>query len=268
MTDSTDKLEEAKEGHGHGPASKYRPWRRLSPLARRRLMQGAGAAVAATCFVTVVYQAIIWPNVARLGRTNPESTAFIDSYLARRDDSGKRARLLWTWVPYDSISPNLKRAVLVAEDINFFSHSGFEFAEVRLAIRDALAGNRDLRGASTISQQLAKNLWLSPSRNPLRKIKEALLTRQLERHLSKRRILEIYLNIAEFGPGVYGAEAAARYYFGMPAAELNELEAAQLAAALPRPARWNPLSDSESYRRYAARIVERMDKAQFLWRRI
>ncbi len=269
MTESADQQQLTPEGHGQDRIStRRRPWRRLSPLARRRLIRGAGLTAAAAFLVVFVYQAITWPNVAQLARENPHSTAFIDSYLARHEGTGKRALLLWTWVPYDSISPNLKRAVLVAEDINFFSHSGFELAEVKLAVRDALTGTRDLRGASTISQQLAKNLWLSPSRNPLRKFKEALLTRQLEQHLSKRRILEIYLNVAEFGPGVYGAEAAARHYFDLPAAQLNELEAAQLAAALPRPSRWNPLSDSESYRSYAARIVERMDKAQFLWRRI
>jgi monofunctional biosynthetic peptidoglycan transglycosylase len=169
-------------------------------------------------------------------------------------------------VPYDAISPQLKRAVLVAEDIEFFSHGGFSFAELRQAVRDALSGRRELRGASTITQQLAKNLWLSPSRNPLRKIKEALLTWQLERELSKKRILELYLNVAEFGPGIYGVEAAARHYFGAAAAEVGERQAAELAAALPRPSRWHPGSQSQSYERYILEIQRRMEMATFLRR--
>jgi monofunctional biosynthetic peptidoglycan transglycosylase len=127
---------------------------------------------------------------------------------------------------------------------------------------------RPPRGASTLTQQLAKNLWLSPSRNPWRKAKEALLTWQLERRLAKRRILELYLNVVEFGPGVYGAEAAARHYFDKSAAELSEVEAAQLAAALPRPRAWRPGSDSAVYRRRVASVERRMVKAVWLWREI
>ncbi|MGD8727242.1 MAG: biosynthetic peptidoglycan transglycosylase, partial [Gemmatimonadales bacterium] len=158
--------------------------------------------------------------------------------------------------------------VVSAEDMEFFSHSGFSTAEMRAAIREALQEGRDLRGASTISQQLVKNLWLSPSRNPLRKLKEAVLTWQLERRLSKRRILELYVNVVEFGPGVYGAEAAAQHYFGKPAASLNELESAQLAAGLPRPRSWHPGVDSPYYRRYVEDILGRMHRATFLWRAI
>jgi monofunctional biosynthetic peptidoglycan transglycosylase len=209
-----------------------------------------------------------WPDVDALDERNPQTTAFIDTYRARADSRGEPSEVLWTWVPYDSISPHLKRAVLVAEDIGFFSHRGFETTEIKEAIRDALSGERSLRGASTITQQLAKNLWLSPSRSLLRKLKEAALTYQLEHELSKRRILELYLNVVEFGPGVYGAEAAARYYFGKPAAALDPREAALLAAGLPRPSRWNPASDNQWYRRYTSDIQKRMERAEFLWRRI
>ncbi len=170
-------------------------------------------------------------------------------------------------MPYDSISADLKRAVVAGEDIEFFSHRGFSYPELKDALKDALGEGR-LRGASTITQQLAKNLWLSPSRNPLRKVREALLTRQLEKHLSKHRILELYLNVVEFGPGIYGAEAAALHYFGSSASQLTEEQAAQLAAGLPRPSRWHPGSDSPSYQRYVAEIQRRMHKAEFLWRRI
>ena len=218
--------------------------------------------------VLAAYTTSTWPDVDALDECNPPTTAFIDSYLARAESREGSPEVLWTWVPYDSISPHLKRAVLVAEDIGFFSHSGFETAEIKQAIRDALSGERSLRGASTITQQLAKNLWLSPSRNLLRKLKEAALTYQLEHQLSKRRILELYLNVVEFGPGVYGAEAAARYYFGKAAAALDPREAALLAAGLPRPSRWNPASDNQYYRQYTSDIQKRMERAEFLWRRI
>ena len=156
----------------------------------------------------------------------------------------------------------------MAEDINFFSHRGFDAGEIREALGRALEERELPRGASTISQQLAKNLWLSPSRDPLRKTREAILTWQLERALGKRRILELYLNVVEFGPGVWGIESASRRYFGKPAAELTDDEAARLAASLPSPGFWHPGSTSAAYRRHAEAVRRRMDKAQFLRRLI
>jgi monofunctional biosynthetic peptidoglycan transglycosylase len=158
--------------------------------------------------------------------------------------------------------------VLVAEDINFFSHRGFELAELQNALEEALRDRELPRGASTISQQLAKNLWLSPSRNPWRKAKEAILTWQMERALSKRRILELYLNVVEFGPGIYGMGPAAQAYFGKAPVDLSEEESAMLAASLPRPSSWHPGSKSRAYQRYAAAIRARMDKADFLRKQI
>ncbi len=231
------------------------------------MVLGLGLGLILTFLGLGTYQAATWPDVARLASQNPQTTAFIERYAARAAGAGKAAVPRWHWVGYDQISPNLKRAVLVAEDISFFSHGGFELSEIKTAARDALSGGRT-RGASTITQQLAKNLWLSPSRNPLRKFKEALLAYQLERNLTKKRILEVYLNVVEFGPGVYGAEAAARHYFGKAAANLSNEESAMLAAGLPRPARWNPASESRWYRQYATKIEERMDRAEFLWKRI
>jgi monofunctional biosynthetic peptidoglycan transglycosylase len=212
----------------------------------------------------VAWQALWWPDVGALARRNPSSTAFIERYRAgqralRRDD-----RVAWAWMPYAAISPHLKRAVLVAEDIGFFTHRGFEPSELRDAVERAIETQEMPRGASTITQQLAKNLWLSPSRDPVRKVKEGILTWQLERSLAKRRILELYLNVAEFGPGVYGAEAASRRYFGKSARDLTEDEAAQLAASLPRPSQWHPGVTSQSYRRYVETIKRRMAKAAFL----
>jgi monofunctional biosynthetic peptidoglycan transglycosylase len=208
---------------------------------------------------------LAWPDVAALETENPETTAFIDRYRDRRGAMGTSDNVAWRWAPASAISPHVKRAVVAAEDMEFFTHRGFSTSEIKAAIRDAVGGQPP-RGASTITQQLAKNLWLSPSRNPLRKLREAILTRQLERHLSKDRILELYLNVVEFGPGVYGVAAAARLYFGKPPGGLTEHEAALLAASLPQPTRWNPSTDTPSYRRYVADIESRMDRADFLWR--
>jgi monofunctional biosynthetic peptidoglycan transglycosylase len=266
MAEECDSLEEAEDQREPPP----RGWAARLFRSKKRLLPAAAATVAVAIIVpSVAYNALTWPDVRALERSNPKTTAFIDSYRSKAHRQvGGASDVFWVWVPYDSISPHLKRAVLVAEDIGFFSHSGFEGSEIRQAIRDALSGERGLRGASTITQQLAKNLWLSPSRSLLRKLKEAALTYQLEKRLSKKRILEIYLNVVEFGPGVYGAEAAARYYFGKAATDLNPEEAAQLAAGLPRPLRWNPASDNRWYRQYTTTIQERMDQAEFLWRRI
>lgn len=204
-----------------------------------------------------------WPEVARLATENPETTAFIQRWRDRHGDEPA-----WRWVPYDRISPHLKHAVVVAEDIDFFSHEGFDADEIESALRRAWEEKRFPRGASTLTQQVAKNLWLSPSRNPLRKVEEALLTRELEEHLSKRRILEIYLNVAELGDGIYGAEAAARHYFGLPASALGRRQAAQLAASLPRPKTWHPGVDSRAYRRRVEMILGRMEESDWVRREL
>jgi monofunctional biosynthetic peptidoglycan transglycosylase len=214
--------------------------------------------IAALAFVA--WEAVRWPSVAGLATRAPASTAFIDRYRVLEREAGRSGRVQWTWVPYGRMAVSLKRAVVVAEDASFFSHRGFATAEIREAIDKAVREFGLPRGASTITQQLAKNLWLSPSRNPLRKAKEAMLTWQLERALSKRRILELYLNVVEFGPGVYGAEAASRRYFGKPAADLTDDEAAQLAAGLPRPSIWHPGVSTRAYRRYVDDIRRRMER--------
>src|SRR5262249_10007304 len=147
-------------------------------------------------------------------------------------------------------------------------HGGFETHEIKEALSKAVEESELPRGASTITQQLAKNLWLSASRNPLRKVKEGMLTRQLERRLGKRRILEIYLNVVEFWPGIYGPAAASRRYFSKAAADLSTEEAAQLAASLPSPATWHPGVSNQGYRRHVDRILRRMARAEFLHRLI
>jgi monofunctional biosynthetic peptidoglycan transglycosylase len=228
------------------------------------LLALAGIALAGFALAT----ALRWPDVGALARRNPASTAFIDRYRAACRDRGEPDTVAWIWVGYERIAPELKRAVLVGEDIGFFGHHGFETTEIRRALEEAWQEKSFPRGASTITQQTAKNLWLSPSANPFRKLREALLTRELEKKLSKRRILEIYLNIAEFGPGVYGAEAASRRYFGKPAAALDAEESARLAAGLPRPSRWHPGVSSRAYERRVRRILRRMEQATFLGRQV
>jgi len=220
------------------------------------------AAVALAVILWLVWEAATWPDVRALASRPPKTTAFIERYKEAERAAGRAPRVEWRWVPASAISLQLKRAVLVAEDIDFFRHQGFAPRAMREAMTQALEERRIPRGASTITQQLAKNLWLSPSRSPLRKAREGVLTWQLERALSKRRILECYLNVVEFGPGVYGAEAASRRYFGKAAAELSADEAAQLAAGLPRPRAWHPGVSTTAYRRYTESIRRRMDRAE------
>jgi monofunctional biosynthetic peptidoglycan transglycosylase len=216
----------------------------------------------------LAWEALTWPDVGALARRPPATTAFIERWRAIQRQEGRSDRVDRRWVGYTAIAPSVKVAVLVAEDINFFSHRGFDSGEIRKALGQALEDRELPRGASSITQQLAKNLWLSPSRDPLRKTREAILTWQLERALSKRRLLEIYLNVVEFGPGVWGVESASRRYFGKAAADLGDDEAALLAASLPSPGTWHPGSGSAAYRRHVDAVRRRMDRAQFLRRLI
>ena len=170
---------------------------------------------------------IYWSNF------NPTTTAFMDRYLEKPG-----AKLRYTWVPYGRISEHLKRAVIAAEDAKFLDHEGFDWEAITKAIQKNESRGKVVAGASTITQQLAKNLFLSGSRSWLRKGQEAAITWMMERTLSKRRILEIYLNVAEWGEGVFGAEAAARHHFGVPAAALTPEQAVWLAAILPSPKRY------------------------------
>jgi monofunctional biosynthetic peptidoglycan transglycosylase len=212
----------------------------------------------------LAYEVWTWPRVGALATRPPRTTAFIDRYRAEQRAAGRDGRVQWTWVPYAAISMPVKRAVVIAEDIRFFAHGGVDLDEVEDALERAVERKELPRGASTITQQLAKNLWLTPSRNPLRKAREAILAWQLERTLTKRRILELYLNVAEFGTGCYGVEAAARRYFGKPAADVAPFEAAQLAASLPNPRVWHPGSTGRAYQAHVARILRRVERAVWL----
>jgi len=235
-------------------------------MSHFRVIALALGAAALLGLVYLGYVWLSWPDVAALQHEDPTSTAFIERYQPRAAADAELPQLLWHWVVYSEISVHAKRAVIVAEDIEFFSHSGFSTAEIAAAIREAWDEGELPRGASTITQQLAKNLWLSPSRNPLRKFKEVILTRQLEKSLNKHRILEIYLNVVEFGAGIYGIGAASEHYFGKAALDLTEQEAAMLAASLPRPTTWHPGVDDPYYLRYVEDILGRMARAEFLWK--
>ncbi|HXG52495.1 MAG TPA: monofunctional biosynthetic peptidoglycan transglycosylase [candidate division Zixibacteria bacterium] len=178
------------------------------------------------------------PDVAPLRRQNPRTTALME--LRDREYREKKIHRprQQIWVPYGAISEHLKKAVLLSEDAAFFSHSGVDLNELREAFKKDWETLSFRRGGSTITMQLARNLYLSPSKNPLRKAREIVIAWRLERALSKRRIFELYLNVVEWGPNVYGAEAAAHRYFGKPASALDEVEGATLAALLPNPREW------------------------------
>jgi monofunctional glycosyltransferase len=221
----------------------------------------------AVLLLLVVWLAFEWirfPNVKKLATSEPETTAFMELRKKQLRSRGQSDELEWRWVPYERISSNLRRGVLVAEDSSFYEHEGVDHKAMREAFERNLKRKKVTHGGSTITQQLAKNLYLSPSRNPLRKVREYLIARSLERNLSKKRILEIYLNVVEFGERVYGAEAAARHYFGKSAASLTLREAALLAGSLPNPRAMNPGDPNKRLRSRQQMIMSRMKRWGYL----
>ena len=196
------------------------------------------------CLVVFIGYSFFSPDVSDLVRTNPKKTAFMAYRERQMEEAGQKKKIQQRWVGLGRISPYALKAVVIAEDDKFWRHEGFDYEAIQKAIEKDLKKKAFKVGGSTISQQLAKNLYLSPSKNPVRKIREAILTWRIERTLSKRRIMELYLNVAEWGDGIFGVEMAARRHFGKPASNLNAREAARLAAVLPNPRRFNPTSDS------------------------
>ena len=223
----------------------------------KRLLQ-ATAAAAAISFGAFAYLYLSLPDVRPLRTVNPRTTAFMELRAREAERAGKKARKVQQWVSYERISPSLKRAVIVAEDAAFFSHEGVDFDELEKSFQDSWNKGKRMRGGSTITQQLAKNLYLSPSRNPVRKIEELMIARRLEAELSKRRILELYLNVIEWGDGIWGAEAAARAYFQKPASALGADESALLAASIINPRRFSPAHPSKYLLRRQELIRQRM----------
>ena len=201
-----------------------------------------------------------YPDVSVLKKKNPKVTAFMEYRMAEWQEKGKKIKLRQKWVPLKRVSPYVVKAIIIAEDDKFWSHEGFDFEAMQKAMEKDLKKKKFKAGGSTISQQLAKNLYLSPSKNPIRKIREAILTWRLENTLSKRRIIEIYVNVAEWGEGIFGIEAAAKRYFGKSAAALSAYEAARLAAVLPNPRRFKAGGDSRYVRKRADLIYRIMVK--------
>ncbi len=224
----------------------------------RAKLAAAALALPAAAFATVAYAYLTLPDVRPLKTTNPSTTAFIELREREARARGVPPKRQMRWQKYSRISRDLKRAVLVAEDDAFWQHEGVDFEQLQDSIQIDWRRGRFARGASTITQQLAKNLYLSPSRNPLRKFREWIIARRLEAELPKARILELYLNVIEWGDGIYGADAASRAYFHESASELTPEQAALLAAAVINPRVYSPAHPTARLLRRQQLILRRM----------
>jgi monofunctional biosynthetic peptidoglycan transglycosylase len=228
-----------------------------------REFKAAAALLGFVLLLSALY--VLWlPDVAGLKKKNPGTTSFMLLKERQAAKAGRKLPRRMTWASWGAISPHLKHAVLVAEDHGFYRHKGVDWESTWQALETDWKKKRLAHGGSTITQQVARNLYLSPSKNPLRKIKEILIAQRLEKELGKRRIFEIYLNIAEWGKGIWGAEAASQAYFGHSAADLTPEEAAALAAALPSPRRYNPAGGTRFMERRKSQIVSRMRASGYL----
>ncbi len=212
------------------------------------------------CLLWAALEYLLLPSTANLARTTPAQSAFMRERLAQAAVEGHVLKIHHTEVPLSHIAPCMQRAVVLSEDARFWTHHGIDWQQLEDALRQSFAAGRIKRGASTITQQVARNLYLSDQRSLRRKLKEWILARRLENHLSKKRILELYLNFAEWGNGVFGIEAAARTWFGKSAAILDPAEAAVLTAMLPLPRKRDPFHPSRRFiqraREVAALLVD------------
>ena len=225
------------------------------------LLRGAVRGLAIALLLLLFWQAVLLTQVVWWSRFDPGSTSFMRQRLAELRKTDPKAELRQRWIAYEDISVHLKRAVVAAEDDRFLDHRGFDWEGIERALERNAERGRLAAGGSTISQQLAKNLFLSSSRSWLRKGQEAVLTLMIETTWEKRRILEVYLNVAEWGNGVFGAEAAARHYYGRPASSLGPAEAARLAVMLPNPRRYEN-EFGPRLAAHAARVQRRMIHSQ------
>jgi monofunctional glycosyltransferase len=209
----------------------------------------------------VFYQLWLFAHVCWWIKFNPATSAFMEDRLEVLQNRNPKAELQYKWVPYGRISDNLKRALIAAEDAKFLDHEGFDWEGIAAAYEKNLKKGRIVAGGSTISQQLAKNLFLSTKRTPWRKGEEALITMMLEAVMTKQRIFEIYLNIIEWGNGVFGAEAASRHYFGVSASQLSPEQAARLAAMVPNPRYYDRHREARGMLAKTIIILDRMPDA-------
>lgn len=197
---------------------------------------------------------LVYPDVSTLKKVNPKKTSFMEYREAQWQAKGKKLIIQKKWVSLPNISPYLVKAIIIAEDDKFWSHHGFDVDAIQKALEKNIEKGKFKFGGSTISQQLVKNLYLTPAKNPVRKLKEAVITWRVEQTISKRRILELYLNVVEWGNGIFGAEMASQRYFGKPAAMLTAEEAARLAAILPNPIRFK-VDGTSRYTERRAKII-------------
>jgi|SRR5436190_3217137 len=217
--------------------------------------------VIALLAIPLLWVAWIAAHIAWYRHNPPRETAFMTQRMDEARSRNPAVRLRYTWVPYAKISSHLKRALIAAEDAKFVEHSGFDWDGIQGALDKNERRGRVVAGGSTITQQLAKNLFLSSEKSYVRKAEEAVVTLLLEAMLPKQRILELYLNVIEWGNGVFGAEAAAQRYFGVPAAQLSAEQAARLAAMAPAPRRFERNPDSAYLAGRVATILARMPAA-------
>lgn len=228
----------------------------------KRMLRWAWRLALLILLIDFFYLLSIWPDWDGIRHGRITKSSFIHQYEIRQQQTPGLPKPIWQPVPLQWIPRDVRRAVIAAEDARFYQHNGFDL----IAFKEAMDTNLELGelryGASTISQQTIKNLYFSPSRNPLRKWHELVLTLGMEMNLSKNRILETYLNIAEFGQGVYGVEAAARHYWGVSVQELNEDQAAELAATLPSPVKHNPQTRTKRFLQRRDRILDWMFRQQ------
>lgn len=214
--------------------------------------------IAIGCLLMLLYQLWFFLHICFWTKYNPNSSAFMSSQLSIMQDKNPHAELRHKWVSYANISNNLKRALIASEDAKFVDHEGFDWSGIYIALKKDVKKGKIVAGGSTISQQLAKNLFLSGSRSPWRKIEEALITVMMEAVMDKQRIFEIYLNIIEWGNGVFGAEAAARHYYHTRASQLTAAQSARLAAMVPNPRYYDLHRKSHGLHRKTAIIMARM----------
>lgn len=211
------------------------------------------------CFGGTILIYLLWlPYVPRLKQNNPTTTALIERRKNRAEKTGKKFEPRMYWKKTSEISPHLVHAVILAEDDTFYQHRGFDFEQIKIAAKINWKKKRFAYGGSTITQQLARTLYLSPSKNLLRKLKEAIITFWMEMTLPKKRILELYLNVVEWGDGIYGTEAAAQHYYHKSSAELTPEESVALASILPSPRKWSPFRETPFMRYRRSNILSRM----------
>jgi monofunctional biosynthetic peptidoglycan transglycosylase len=210
----------------------------------------------------LLYQLWIFAHIAWWVKHNPATSAFMDQRLLMMQSAHPDAELRHQWVPYAKISNNLKRAMIASEDAKFVDHEGFDWEGIQKAYEKNMKKGKIVAGGSTISQQLAKNLFLSTKRTPWRKAEEVLITVMLEQMMTKQRIFEIYLNVIEWGNGVFGAEAAARYYYRVSAAQLSAPQAAKLASMVPNPRYYDLHREARGMLRKTEIILKRMNDAE------